>query len=73
MSFEQHYNTFMYLQCNFNLFMCEEIFGNHLSEHIFEKWLNSNENILNFLSRLDTQNREKIYKWLEINHNKISI
>jgi hypothetical protein len=72
MSLEQSYNTFMYLQCNFNLFICEEIFGD-LSEHLFEKWLNCNENILNFLSKLDSENRQKIYKWLKINYNKISI
>lgn len=64
MSLEKSYDMFMSLQCNFNLLLCKEIFGN-LSEHIFEKWIICDGNIINFLSHLDNENRNKIYIWLQ--------
>jgi len=58
------YNIFIFLQCNFNKKMSDDIFGD-LSEHLFEKWLNCNYNIINFLSMLDNGNKQLILNYGE--------
>ena len=57
-----HTNLLSSLQCNFDKEMCDEIF-NDLSDHLFDKWLKSNGNILNFFGQLDNQNKKRILKW----------
>jgi hypothetical protein len=52
-----------YLQYNFDKNMCNIIFEND-SCHFFEKWEKSNNNIIDFLSRLDKQNKHKILDWV---------
>ena len=50
------------MQCNFSLARAEEIFGRD-SAHFWNKWLTSDSNLLNFLTRLDLINRERMYIW----------
>lgn len=57
-----HTNLLLRLQSDFNKEICDKIFNN-LSDHLFEKWLQTNGNILNFFSRLDTKNQKIMLKW----------
>jgi len=52
----------IYLQCNFNLSVCMEIYGEE-SNHLFEKWLTCDGNLLNYITRLDKNNRYKLLNW----------
>ena len=61
-----HTNLLLRLQSDFNKEICDKIF-HHLSDHLFEKWLQTNGNILNFFSRLDTKNQKIMLKW-SLNH-----
>lgn len=58
-----HTNLLLSLQCNFNKDLCDKIFED-LSGHLFPKWLNSDGNILNFMSRLDQHNKTLLLKWV---------
>ena len=62
MNILEMYNVFMYLQVNFDKNMCDTIFDD-LSDHLFDKWLRCNYNILNFISMLDNGNRIKLIDW----------
>ena len=55
-------NLLLRLQCDFNKEMCDKIF-NDLSDHLFDKWLKTDGNILNFFSQLDIKNQKTILKW----------
>ena len=55
-------DVFISLQCNFNKTICDEIFKDD-SDHLFKKWTNSDNNIINFLTRLDTENKHKLLRW----------
>lgn len=55
-------NLLLRLQCDFNKELCDKIF-NDLSDHLFEKWLQTNGNILNFFSHLDIKNQKEMLKW----------
>lgn len=57
-------NLFWYIQNIFCKEICDKIFENS-SDHIYEKWVESNYNLLNFLSKLDVYNRLKILQWVE--------
>ena len=57
-----HTNLLLRLQSDFNKEICDKIF-NDLSDHLFKKWLQTNGNILNFFSRLDTKNQKIMLKW----------
>jgi hypothetical protein len=59
------------LQNNYNKTISDEVFGN-MSEHLYDKWLDSDDNILCYLTRLDTHNKLKLLKWTEDNYIKIS-
>jgi len=50
---------FLYIQCNFSLYVCSQIFP-ELAEHLWEKW---DGNLLHFITRLDRENRYKLIKW----------
>lgn len=59
-----HTNLLLSLQCNFNKDLCDKIFGERdMSDHLYPKWLNSNRNILNFFTRLDTRNQTLLLNW----------
>lgn len=61
-----HTNLLLRLQCDFNKEICDKIFSD-LSDHLFNKWLKTDRNILNFFSQLDIKNQTAILKW-SINH-----
>ena len=58
------FNKFIFMQCHFSKEVCNELFGD-LSEHIYIKWLDSDFNIINFLSSLDSRNKQKMFIWAE--------
>lgn len=62
MSLTNSYNILLSLQCNFNKYMCDRVFGND-SDHLYPKWVASQGNILHFMTRLDDMNREKLLKF----------
>jgi len=57
------FNKFLYMQCHFSKDICDEIFGD-MSDHIYQKWLDSNMNIVEFLSRLDSGKKRKMFLWV---------
>lgn len=58
----ESYKILLAMQSNFHLGICEELFGD-LAEHIYQKWTGSNENMLNFLTRLDQNNLNIMLSW----------
>ena len=56
------FNILLSLQCNFNKNICEQVFG-LCSEHLYEKWVSSDGNIINFMTRLDVDNKAKLLSW----------
>lgn len=58
----ESYQILFTMQSNFHLGICEELFGG-LAEHIYQKWIESNENMLNFLTRLDQKNINIMLLW----------
>lgn len=63
---EKYFELYLHLQCNFNKQICHQIFEN-LADHIWQKWLTSENNILFFINRLDAVNRSKVYEWMKNN------
>jgi hypothetical protein len=57
-----HTNLLLRLQSDFNKEICNIVFDD-LSDHLFDKWLKTDRNILNFFSQLDIKNRKKLLKW----------
>lgn len=57
------YEKFLYLQNNFDLEMSIKIFGD-IGEHLFEKWLYCDRNIIDFITCLDSENKQKIFDFL---------
>lgn len=57
------YDMFLYIQNSFNKYICNQIYGDELSDHLFEKWLQCDYNILKFISRLDNRNKELLLEW----------
>ena len=53
----------LFIQCNFSLFTCRKIFGNDDGDHLYTKWSQSNNNVLNFITRLDAKNKNKLFQW----------
>jgi hypothetical protein len=62
-----NYNCFMdrliALQLNFDLEKSIKVFG-ELGEHLFEKFNKNERNILNFYTRLDAGNKEKLVEFI---------
>ena len=58
----EYFNTFQALQNNFNKGISNKVFG-ELSNHLFQKWLKCDRNILNFISMLDPIHKKKLLKW----------
>lgn len=56
------FDKFIKLQVNFNKDMCIDIFNND-AEHLFQKWLYCNYNIIEFINRLDENNKHIILSW----------
>lgn len=56
------YNIFLNMQCNFSYCICTKLFPDD-SKHFWGKWKNSEENMINFLNRLDEINKKIVLKW----------
>ena len=52
----------IYIQNVFDKEICNKLFGD-LSNHIYQKWIDSDFNLVNFLSKLDNQNKLHFMKW----------
>ena len=52
------------MQVNFSMETCKSIFG-HDYMHYWNKWTSTDGNIIEFINRLDTVNKEKILEWGE--------
>ena len=51
------------LQCTFNKFISDKIFKDD-SNQLYPKWEQSNGNILNFITKLDDNNKNKLLEWV---------
>ena len=72
MSLLKDYNILLYIQNNFDKEVSSEIF-NDLSNHLYKKWIVCNQNILHFISVLDSENKNKILLWGENMYSKINL
>lgn len=50
----------VYLKNSFGKNICDKIFGSK-SDHLYEKWIETNTNIVSFLIKLDENNKIKKY------------
>ena len=67
---ENHYNIFFSLQTRFNKKICDEIFGEgELSDHLLEKWVRCDYNFLEFIARLDKDNKKTVFNWLRLQND----
>jgi len=53
------FQVYLYLQCNFSKDMSDQIFQD-MSDHLYNKWLVCNGNMLNFITCLDNNNINKL-------------
>ena len=63
LTLEQSYFIFQIIQTNFSYENCKKIFNSILSDHLWEKWVKTDNNIIKYLSKLDNINRSKILNW----------
>jgi len=64
---EIHYEffcNFLTLQNNFDKKICDTVFTNN-SDHIYEKWILAESNIITFITFLDDYNKEKLFNWID--------
>ena len=62
------YKLLFFIQNNFDKKVSDKLFGIS-SDYLFEKWLNTEYNILNFMAMLDNENRNLLLLWGDININ----
>jgi ABC-type Zn2+ transport system substrate-binding protein/surface adhesin len=67
---EHSYNILLCIQNTFSRDVANEIYGD-LAEHIYEKWIRLDDNILNFMSCLDYSNRDILFEWGKKYYNNI--
>ncbi len=68
MNYNGFMNSLITLQLNFDLEKSNQVFG-ELGEHLFEKFNKSERNILNFYTRLDAENKQKLLEYVARDHN----
>jgi hypothetical protein len=54
-----------WLQFNFNIIISDEIFGEDMGEHLYNKFESYDNNIITFYNSLDNSNKEKFMKVFE--------
>jgi len=59
---KQYYNFFNTIQNTLSEDIISSIWGND-SEHFFDKWLSSENNIILFISKLDDNNQNKLLEY----------
>ena len=52
------------MQVNFSMERCKSVFGDDYT-HYWNKWTSTDGNIIEFINRLDTVNKEKMLRWGE--------
>ncbi len=65
--YKTHFNVFLRLQNDFNKGISNKVFGD-LSNHLFNKWLKCERNMLNFISILDNTNKNRLLEWAYNNY-----
>ena len=65
--YNKHFNVFLRLQNDFNKGISNKVFGD-LSNHLFNKWLKCERNMLNFISILDNTNKNRLLEWAYNNY-----
>jgi hypothetical protein len=63
MNMNTSFNLIWKLQNNFNLNICQEIFGKNYN-HFWLKWISSQNNIVCFINSLDDHNKQKVFNFL---------
>lgn len=66
---EKYFKKFLYFQNNFDLELSKQIFGNRIAQHLFNKWLFYDRNVIDFINYLDDENKQKIFNYLIILNN----
>lgn len=61
-------DVLVHLQSKFDQNICDQIFGSN-SNHLYKKWIETNTNIISFLTRLDETNKLKLLHWALLNQN----
>ena len=65
MSINIIYSKFLTTQVNMNQSMMDDIYGEgDLSNHLFEKWMYCDRNIIEFINRLDIGNKTIFLSWI---------
>ena len=52
------------LQNKFDIELSQKIFGSELGTHLYDKWLFYESNLLEFINRLDFNNKDKIFQYI---------
>jgi len=56
------YDKFLKMQINFSYSVIQNIFAND-PDHYWSKWVNSSDNIILFISKLDNINKMLVLDW----------
>ncbi len=55
------------LQNKFDIELSQKIFGVNLGTHLYDKWLFYESNLLEFMNRLDFNNKDKLFQYILMN------
>jgi len=58
------YSKLFWIQNNYTKEINENIFGIDLSDHMWNKWIECEMNLLFFINRLDSVNNDKILEYI---------
>lgn len=61
---ESQFLFFQHMQVNFDFEICGKIFGDDCN-HMYNKWLECNSNIIDYISRMDSSNMKKFLLYFE--------
>lgn len=62
-----NYDRLEWLQYNLNLDLMKTIFGEDLYEHLYWKWTRCDDNIIDFITLLDIENKQKLFDFVNLN------
>jgi hypothetical protein len=60
------FDKYLYVQNNFCLNLCNTIFEEN-GPHLYNKWIQTNNNLILFINRLDDLNKYKLFNWIKLN------
>jgi hypothetical protein len=61
-NFHISFSIYLKMQCQFSYEICQRIWPD-CSDHYWKKWITANNNIINFIDRLDEQNKLLMFEW----------